>query len=41
MVEDGDLTIVQSDAILRYFGRKFDRYGGSDLVAQAAIDQVS
>jgi len=40
MAEDGELSLVQSNAILRYFGRKYDRYGGSDLAAQAAIDMI-
>ena len=27
---DGDIDITQSQAIMRYLGRKYDKYGASD-----------
>lgn len=39
-LRDGDLQLVQSNAILRHLGRKFDQYG-EGLEQQAKIDMIN
>ncbi|XP_059816198.1 glutathione S-transferase P-like, partial [Hypanus sabinus] len=39
-LQDGDLVLFQSNAILRYLGRKFGSYG-KDIIADGEVDMIN